>query len=154
MGSPYVTVTVLGHPYARRGGKIFKHRVVMEKFLGRYLTPNEVVHHINYNTKDNRVENLQLFKNNGTHTRHHAIEAKKKKGPNMVCGFCKKAFYTFPCRIKRKPFCSPKCYFGFRRNGIDSICPTCGTGFYRKMSRFSESKTHYCSSDCWYKRSK
>ena len=39
----------------------------MEQFLGRYLDKNEVVHHINGNVKDNRIENLELFNNNGEH---------------------------------------------------------------------------------------
>jgi hypothetical protein len=38
-----------------------EHRLIMEEFLGRRLTRREVVHHINGNTKDNALENLQLM---------------------------------------------------------------------------------------------
>ena len=38
-----------------------EHRLIMEGLLGRKLQRNEVVHHINGNTKDNRVENLQVM---------------------------------------------------------------------------------------------
>lgn len=38
----------------------FEHRLVMEKHLGRPLNDNEVVHHINRDPKDNRVDNLQV----------------------------------------------------------------------------------------------
>ena len=53
----------------------------MEKQLGRYLNPVEVVHHINHIRTDNRIENLMLIKNGGEHTHIHrpplSLEEKK-----------------------------------------------------------------------------
>lgn len=48
------------------------HRLVMEQYLGRKLLNDEVVHHINENKKDNRIENLQVMTKR-EHSRMHRI---------------------------------------------------------------------------------
>jgi hypothetical protein len=67
----YIYLLANDHPFANKG-YVFEHRLVMEKHLGRYLQPEEVVHHIDEDITNNTLNNLQLFKNGGAHTAHHA----------------------------------------------------------------------------------
>lgn len=54
----YVFLYLPGHPHARKGW-VAEHRVVVERILGRFLEPDEVVHHRNGAKGDNRPENLE-----------------------------------------------------------------------------------------------
>jgi hypothetical protein len=87
----YNRAVVKGHPSANKFGYVLEHRVVMENHLGRLLKPTEVVHHINHNTKDNRIENLELM-DDLVHRRLHKLDQGKKfchvKCPNCGVEFC------------------------------------------------------------------
>jgi hypothetical protein len=71
----YAQVTApLGHPRAKiakgkKTGWIYEHWIVMEKKLGRYLLPEEIVDHIDGLTLHNALDNLRLFASNAEHLR-------------------------------------------------------------------------------------
>ena len=49
------------HPHSDGKGYIREHILVMEKHLGRYLTEDEIVHHIDENKLNNDISNLRLM---------------------------------------------------------------------------------------------
>lgn len=55
------------HPRRDRHNYVREHRLVMEKTIGRYLDPREVVHHKDGNKLNNSPENLELFQRNSEH---------------------------------------------------------------------------------------
>lgn len=72
------------------GKLVLHHRYIMEQHLGRKLLKTEVIHHINHNRTDNRLENLQLLTSN-EHLKLHGQE-KYRKMINLNCAYCGKEF--------------------------------------------------------------
>jgi hypothetical protein len=52
----------------------------MEQYLGRQLTSDEIIHHINGDASDNRIENLEIM----SRACHNACHFTGSKSPNSV----------------------------------------------------------------------
>lgn len=76
--SGYVAIYTPGHPKAGNG-RVLEHVIVMERSLGRFLQPGEVVHHINRDRSDNRLENLQLMG-----AKEHALLHARERGLGTI----------------------------------------------------------------------
>lgn len=81
----YEYVPAPNHPHKTFQGYVYRHRLVMEEKLGRYLRPDEEIHHIDGNKKNNHPDNLQLV----TKSEHTKIHHPKKDMSNRVCKLCK-----------------------------------------------------------------
>lgn len=91
------------------------HREIMERHIGRELNANELVHHINEDRQDNRIENLKIV----THKEHAQIHLKVKRIIlEFVCAFCGTEFKRemTPQKLnyikthnQTKFFCSKEC---------------------------------------------
>lgn len=73
----YVLIYKPEHERANCNGYVFEHILVMEKHIGRKLKfisklhkDNEVVHHVDFNKKNNSINNLNIMKH-GEHVAFH-----------------------------------------------------------------------------------
>ena len=85
----YILVHKPEHPYAHQSGYILEHRLIMEKHIGRYIEPDEEIHHINGIKKDNRITNLLLV-NRSQHKQLHAMLNKSKKQEKEIARLIKR----------------------------------------------------------------
>lgn len=102
------------HPYKSKQGYVREHRLVMEKHLGRYLTKEEIVHHLNENKTDNRIENLQILTKK-QHDIYHTMPRWFQNKPKIekICAFCQKVFSVKPS-LDRLVCCSQYCATKYR----------------------------------------
>lgn len=95
-------------------GYVYEHVLVAEEFIGRELLPNEVVHHLDGDKSNNRIENL-LVLDRGQHTKLHiwlkSVTDSKVSDDNgmksVKTKYCEICGRTLQC--KRQRWCSDAC---------------------------------------------
>lgn len=103
------------HPLAYKNtGKVYYHRHVKSIEIGRWLTKDEHVHHIDENKINNNIENLDIL-----NSRDHMLKHQIERGFNIKhiekCIVCDNEFETYTSK-----YCSNKCVgFGSRKFNID-----------------------------------
>lgn len=65
------------HKYIKMNGR-HMHRVIAEQKIGRPLRKGEVVHHIDGNSKNNEMDNLQVMKQS-EHIKIHLADMNKRR---------------------------------------------------------------------------
>ena len=66
------------HPHHNKQRRVLEHRLVVEQREGRYLKPEEVVHHIDGDITNNSPNNLEIFETNGVHRAYEILGRIKK----------------------------------------------------------------------------
>jgi|688.fasta_scaffold404328_2 hypothetical protein len=89
------------HPYPSHSGgsHVLRYRLVMENHLGRYLLPNEIIHHKNGDCTGDSIENLEVMTQSQHATLHKTCGQWSRKHKNCIqCG-------TTSCKHVRHGLC-------------------------------------------------
>ena len=110
------------HLNSDKRGYVYEHRFVMSIHIGRPIWKYEVVHHINGNKIDNKIENLELIKSNSKHIKEkHLLKDKT----NRFCCYCRNKTYTtkkghekWYYNLTRDKWVCDKCYKRIKKGQI------------------------------------
>ena len=116
----YIEIYSPYHPNKNKNNCVLEHRLRMEQHIGRFLTDKEVVHHIDDDKENNKIENLELFSSVGKHTqKHHIVRDSKGKFTMKSEGCGKVALNIWDGKEYFQIMC------GEDLSGKVRLCPAC-----------------------------
>lgn len=93
------------HPICNSSGRVLLHRHVASQNIGRWVLPDEDVHHIDHNKLNNNWSNLEVI-SKSEHTTRHNIENGYTLRTEILCKVCGKLFKQ---THKDQAICSLEC---------------------------------------------
>jgi len=109
----YVLVRVgVSHHLSDVRGYAYEHRLMAEQKIGRMLVSGELVHHVNGDKTDNRIENLNVVPSIAHHWAEHRKPGNKRRLPGEIntlalceCG-CRTLFRLYDSGGRPRKFVS------------------------------------------------
>jgi hypothetical protein len=130
----YRTISHPSHPNASKDGYVREHVYMMSQHLGRPIAKNEIVHHINEDRLDNRLENLQVM----TRSEHHSLHHRGVIKTGSIAALSKGHTSAEMVSIWRTTRANERTILN---------CLHCGHGFFRRRIK----RPHkYCSLQCYH----
>lgn len=94
-----------------------EHRLVMETILGRELTADEHVHHINRDRADNGPENLQVVSASEHAKLHPDWPQHQRSRVSLICHRCGQGYEKPLHRLGESKYCSNGCRLAALHDG-------------------------------------
>lgn len=121
----YDYAIVRDHPNATKNGYVLLHRIIMENHIGRLLTSEEVVHHIDGDRHNNNIDNLEIM-DRREHSAMHTTEkySHEPRFMELECAYCHKTFIISNHQYHKESknhFCSYSCNGKFYANITNNL---------------------------------
>lgn len=113
----YIQTLYPDHPRANVRGYVFEHILIAEIVLDKYLPDKAVVHHIDGNPNNNKIDNLVICENNSYHLLLHKRQRSLKACGHVNgvwCRWCKS--YHRPDKKKERLNCRAQHDPNYARN--------------------------------------